>query len=265
MKFKLLSDLHLEFYRGKDYVWEPEELPGDEDTVLLLAGDIDTGMRAYDWIKDRCAQYKHVVYILGNHEFYGNEWFTVHKFWKRINDNELMAPNFTFLENDVLFLEDVMILGATLWTAVEDQTKDVGFTVWQGKRCMNDYLVSNIEMVPGVDTRKLHPYDTMGQHAQTIKFLTEELAKPWDGKTLVMTHHLPHNDCVAERFKGTELNAFFITDLDELIKEHNIDIWVHGHTHDPVDINVHGTRILCNPKGYPRENVDWNEDCLFDL
>jgi predicted phosphodiesterase len=34
-------------------------------------------------------------------------------------------------------------------------------------------------------------------------------------------------------------------------------LWIHGHTHDPFDYEINGTRVICNPRGYPGENASW--------
>ena len=93
----------------------------------------------------------------------------------------------------------------------------------------------------------------------------EFLKDDFDGKTIVMTHHLPHELCVHERFKGSMLNDYFRTDLNWMFEKYDIDYWVHGHTHDNVDVHVGKTRILCNPMGYHgvELNRDFNEDMTF--
>jgi predicted phosphodiesterase len=260
MKFKLVSDLHLEFYRGATE-WEPEQLPYDNEIVLLLAGDINTGLKAAPWLKTMCERYKHVVYILGNHEFYAHEWHEVKDGWKKLE----MPDNFTFLDDDVLYLDGVRVLGGTLWTLVQDQTKDFGGTVWKGQQRMTDYRVAKIRV--GNEYKRLDVGTTIRAHKDTVKFLTAELEKPYEGKTVVMTHHLPAMACVAERFKGDELNAFFVTKLEYLMEAYAIDVWCHGHTHDKVDTVVHNTRVLCNPRGYPgvQLNNEYIEDLTFEL
>ena len=35
--------------------------------------------------------------------------------------------------------------------------------------------------------------------------------------------------------------------------EHGPDLWIHGHTHDTIDRDLHGTRVVCNPSGYRQE------------
>ena len=263
MRFKLLSDLHLEFYsryRGGMFKqtkpWIPTPEPEDQDTVLLLAGDIHVGPKGLEWIERMAKRFLHVVYIAGNHEFYNQEYYETLDFWQ---DVEL--DNFTFLEQDYMIIEDVRIFGAVLWTNVTD-----GFNIWHGSRSMNDYQVIKFNHMRSGYIRKLNVQDTNNIHLETVKNLRKWLETPWEGKTIVMTHHLPHPLCVHEKWKGSNLNDFFMTNLDDIIEQYDIDYWVHGHTHDNVDVEVHGTRILCNPMGYHgvQLNQDFNEGLTFD-
>jgi Icc-related predicted phosphoesterase len=91
--------------------------------------------------------------------------------------------------------------------------------------------------------------------------------QPHDGPTIVVTHHLPHPLCVDPRFKTHPLNPAYMTNLDMYIEEYDIDVWIHGHTHSNVDVEVHGTRILCNPRGYyPTDlNGGFDEKFYFEV
>ena len=43
----------------------------------------------------------------------------------------------------------------------------------------------------------------------------------------------------------------FATNMDQFIIDNpQIQLWIHGHTHDPFDYGIGGTRVLCNPRGY---------------
>lgn len=259
MKFKLLTDLHLEFYRKtirtgviKQYPeWTPTPTDEDKDTILLLAGDIDVGTKGKAWIEDRCEQFQFVVYILGNHEFYGQDFDTVINDWTNMD----MPENFKFLNDGVIhFGNEVRVIGGTLWTLVTDP-----FDMWNGRKAMSDYHVIKR------NGENLTVNATNNAHQLTALFIEAQLQRPWKGKTIVMTHHLPHPLCVADRFKTDSLTAYFMTDLDYIIENYDIDVWAHGHTHDNVDVTVHGTRILCNPMGYHGValNQDFNEGLTF--
>jgi predicted phosphohydrolase len=253
-RFKLLSDLHLEFY--KDNVWKPIPSVLDKDTVLLLAGDIGVGMGAKSWITEMCGRYRYVIYILGNHEFYRQEIFKLKRKWNDVAD---MPENFIFLDNAVTYIDDVRILGSTLWTNIVNPHNR-----WFIQQGMSDYRV--IKINHNGNYRKLNTGDTDREHTKSLYFLSEELRQSWPGKTIVMTHHLPHPLCVAERFKNSPYNDGFVTNLDYIFEKFDIDVWCHGHTHDNVDVHVGKTRILCNPRGYHgyEINPDFNEDLIFE-
>jgi hypothetical protein len=34
-----------------------------------------------------------------------------------------------------------------------------------------------------------------------------------------------------------------------------VALWIFGHTHRAADLNVRGTRVISNPRGYPHEPV----------
>jgi len=256
MKFKLLSDLHLEFYKGD--LWKPAPTDQDKNTVLLLAGDIHVGKRGGPWIDEMCERFKEVVYILGNHEFYNQEYYKTIDFWK----NKDQTDNFTFLDNDWFIIDDVRIFGATLWTDVTD-----AHNIWYGPKMMTDYQIIKLNHMKSGQYRKINVQDTNNFHWETIVKLQDWLKTPWEGKTIVMTHHLPHPLCVHPKWTGNALNDFFMTNLDHIIEENDIDVWCHGHTHDNVDVNTHGTRIVCNPMGYHgiKLNQNFNEEFTFDL
>jgi predicted phosphodiesterase len=262
MKFKLLSDLHLEFYT-EGWVWKPKQHREDPNTILLLAGDIHVGGKAEPWIKEMCERFYHVVYILGNHEFYGQTWHGVKKHWANLD----MPDNFTFLDDDTVVIDGVRIIGGTLWTAIKDQTDDFAFTMWRGRQAMYDYAATSIVRVPGMKAERLTPQDTIGAHETTVKYIIKKLQEPFEGRTIVMTHHMPHEACIHPKYVGDWLNPFFITHLDDIIKTYDIAYWVHGHTHEKVDEIVHGTRILCNPKGYYgyEVNKDFMEGLVFNV
>jgi hypothetical protein len=92
-------------------------------------------------------------------------------------------------------------------------------------------------------------------HYQNIDWLESALAKPFDGKTVVITHHAPHPQSIHPRFNLSPINAAFVSDLSRLMGK--ADVWVHGHMHDSFDYTVHNnggqTRVLVNPRGYVRK------------
>jgi len=276
MRFRLLSDLHLEFEdRTEDYT--PIPLDTDAETVLILAGDVAVGRGAVEFLRRMCDQFYQVVYILGNHEYYDNEVNALQRKWNEFADNE--APdNFIFLNDDWRLIADpndpkapkTRIVGGTLWT---DFDGGDWFAMNAARQGMNDFNCVKIKLPPETDgTRGYHkrrwlPEDAIRAHKQTLFTITETVRVPHDGPTVVVTHHLPHPLCVGDGFRGDRLNPAYMTNLDMHIEKYDIDVWCHGHTHDTVDVEVHGTRILCNPRGYVGHelNKDFNEQFIFKV
>lgn len=245
MKLHILSDVHNEFS-----VFEAPETDAD---VVILAGDIDVGTRAMSWAK----QFKKpVIYLLGNHEFYGHTYEEVIEETKRQTE----GTSIHFLDNQELILEGVRFLGATLWTdfQVFGESRSV-LAMMTAQQLMNDYKHIRI----GSEQRRLTPDDTRALHEKAVSFLKAKLAEPFEGKTVVITHHAPSLESVAERFKQDILTCAFASDLTALMGP-NVALWVHGHVHNSSDYVCHGTRVVCNPRGYQHHNEAASENRSFN-
>jgi hypothetical protein len=99
-------------------------------------------------------------------------------------------------------------------------------------------------------TRVFAPEDAARIHFMSLGFIREELARPFDGITVVATHHAPSLRSVPGQFRTDPLSAAYASDLESLIEEFQPPIWVHGHTHTSFDYTIGATRIVCNPRGY---------------
>lgn len=94
-------------------------------------------------------------------------------------------------------------------------------------------------------------------------FLEHALTEPFDGPTIVVTHHLPSLRSVAERFRANPVSAGFASNLDDLV-DRGATLWVHGHTHDScLWRSDGGTLVACNPAGYPRQGGRQQENDRF--
>ena len=98
-------------------------------------------------------------------------------------------------------------------------------------------------------------------------FIAAALADPFDGTTVVITHHTPSPKSVHPRYAGDALNAAFSSNLEHLmIGSKAPALWIHGHTHDSYDYVVNGcTRVVANPRGYTgRYGAVGQENALFN-
>ena len=106
------------------------------------------------------------------------------------------------------------------------------------------------------------PDDAAAIFQRHAAWLQRELAREHAGETVVITHHAPTRHSIHPRFADSLLNACFVSDAEHLLRAGRVALWVHGHTHDSFDHRVHGTRVVCNPRGYARGGV--NENAAFD-
>jgi predicted phosphodiesterase len=242
MKLRIFSDLHNEFA-----LFEPT--PSEAD-VVILAGDIDIKSRGVGWANDvfQCP----VIYVCGNHEYYGGHIdHTLRKM------KEAAMPHVHVLENEVLNLDQTRFLVTTAWTDYSSTGDTVGSkrAAWE---CMNDFAVTRADE----SYRRLHPDDLIAKSRAAYTWLSQELEKPFNGKTVVVTHHAPALDHVGDEHPET-LIAAYANDWPELLGK--ADLWIYGHTHVAADFTKCGCRVVSNPRGYPGQETGFDPNLLIDL
>ena len=226
MRLQLLSDVHVEFHadQGADFVRSLE--PAGVD-VLVLAGDIAVGAGIVSALRLFCEHYRDaaVVYVHGNHEYYGTDRESVVGFTREAS---AANRNLVWLDSETAEIGGQRFVGGPLWF---ERRPDAA----QFKRSMADF-----GQIAGFES---WVYDENGRMR---RLLAAELRET----DVVVTHHLPTQRSVPPRFSSSPLNAFFVCDVEELIEERRPRLWMHGHTHTSVDTRIGPTRILCNPFGY---------------
>ncbi len=240
MKIKIWSDLHLEF-RNNLFDHIHIEHPDDKETTLLLAGDISTGIGAQPFVEEMCKHFKHVLMIHGNHEYYYNDFEKVVKDWQ--NWELAGSPkNFHFLYNDWRILDGVRFIGGTMWTNFDDGEP---MTMASAHRQMNDYVeIRNAG-------QRITPHFILREYDRFYDFLIAKFNEPFDGPTVVMTHHSPGNALKRKGRAGDRLDACYFADIEEMIGHYDcVKLFCHGHTHRNWDYMINETRVVCNPYGY---------------
>lgn len=245
MKVHVLSDLHLG-------VCEMDRPLTDAD-VVVLAGDIGPPRQAAAWAMrfDRP-----VLYVLGNHEFYGG-----HIDAAATELAQLCAgTQVRLLDDDEVVIDGVRFLGSTLWTDFmlhgDGAAKQLAIDAAQ--RFMRDF-----SRIRSGDGKTLFtPADAAARFARHAAWLDAKLDTAHAGPTVVITHHAPSPRSIHPRFAGSALNACFVSRAEHLVGAARAGWWIHGHTHDSFDYELHGSRVVCNPRGYAKNGV--NENPLFD-
>jgi hypothetical protein len=182
-----------------------------------------------------------VLYVAGNHEFYS---YSLEQM--RIDlRNAAKGTSVHFMDNDVLSLGGVRFLGATLWTDYQLQCEKTQRQLMEfADRHLNDHHLIRTQ------EGRFTPAQAINEHEQSRHWLARQLAAPFPGKTVVVTHHGPHPLSIHPRFAGDYLNAAFVSDVSDLLCQ--ADLWLHGHVHDSFEYSVCGCRVVANPRGYAR-------------
>ncbi len=239
MKIHVISDLHLEHAAFA--------VPDVDADVVVLAGDIAPGTAGIDWMRDTFAA-RPVLHVAGNHEFYGEDLPGLTSRLKQA----AAGSDIHVLENDEIVIDGVRFLGCSLWTDFDlAGSENRANTMRICERLVNDYKrIRSTEL-----DRPLRAQDTRDLHLTSRAWLTERLAVPHTGPTVVITHHAP---LVRQRPDNPVMAAVggaFASDLSALISGDAVDLWIFGHIHRMIDTDVNGTRMLSNQRGYPHEPV----------
>jgi predicted phosphodiesterase len=269
MKIALASDLHLEF-------GDLDIANTDNAEVLILSGDIcvaaDLDMRDrrqtemgfararserfHDFFERCAANFPHVIYVMGNHEYYHSDFATALGEMRR---KLAHLPNLHIMERDVKVINDVTFIGGTLWTDMNNQDS---LTLYHMRTMMNDFRVIQNSTTPvhfrteegEFKTRvgKFSPEDAVEEHVKMKQYIQSVVQGNNDTKYVVVGHHSPSRKSTHEMYADdTVMNGGYSSDLDEFIQDHpQIRLWTHGHTHHPFDYVIGETRIVCNPRGY---------------
>ena len=261
MKIALASDIHLEF--------GDLEFTNEGADVLVLAGDIMIAQDLYDhttetiqeslnqgnklgnrqqaaikyrnFLERASVQFKHVIMIAGNHEFYHGRWY---KALDTMRHECNQFHNVYFLEDQVKEIDEVLFVGSTLWT---DMNKNEWHTKYQVKQGMSDFKIIKNDQN---GYRNLHPDDVIVRHSKSLEFIKNTIVNT-SKKIVVVTHHAPSDMSVADCYKGDILmNGAYRSNLEDFIMDSNINLWCHGHTHFSFDYMLGNTRVVCNPRGY---------------
>lgn len=237
-----MSDLHLEFREdeGEEFI---SQLTADDCDVLALAGDITAGKNRIKRTLERFVArgFKHIVYVFGNHEYYGSSAHYLRNSIKKwLNEQEY--DHVHFLENEVAEIEGVSFVGTTMWFADTAETRAFQFR-------MNDF-------------RQIKQFNSYIWHANKIasKFLAENVSEG----CVVVTHHAPTHKSLYSGFRGSKLNCFYISDQADIILDQQPALWFHGHMHDPNDYMVGECNVKSNPFGYWKHewNQNWQEEIV---
>ena len=247
MKLRYFSDLHLEFIKPNKIETFIKKIPSGIDEICILAGDIGNPYQTnyYIFMDFISKNFKKTFIIAGNHEYYNKT--------KNIEETNIFLKeyfqkfnNISFLDNNYENYNGYCFIGTTLWSKITNPI----------------YEINDVYSIPNFDYIKYNKLNI-----KSVKFLDDALN---NNNCIVITHHMPSGSLIDKKYKTANMinyNQWFYCDLDKLIdeKKNKIKCWFYGHTHTPSNVLINEIPFLCNPIGYPNENVKVNFETNIKL
>jgi Icc-related predicted phosphoesterase len=252
MKIQIFSDLHV----GVRPIKKITIVDGVD--LVIVAGDTCEGaLRAFEYLRRIVPMHIPIVMVMGNHEYY-RRFVPIELELARSHSATF---NIRLLEDDTVVLGGIRLVGATLWTdyAIFGEANQAAVM----NACasgMNDHRLIGWQKQPWL---RFRPQEAALLHDRSKAYLTETLAVPFAGPTVVVSH--VHWDSVHPRFRTDPVTGAFVSDLSALIEAHRPALWVHGHVHNSSDYRIGDTRIVCNPHGYGNENADFDGTLVVEV
>lgn len=231
MKFQIFSDLHMEYHEHEKSCTDffLKKLLDPTADYYVFAGDIGIGyMETFDRLLKIVDHPFKLIYIGGNHEFYG---LTLEK----IDKDGDHIRTFSSLKDRTL------IVANTLWSHIPDQFVRAVKDTWDFQQM-----------------RGLTPSMWNYWHNSCLTSM-KKIMNSHEGeydKLVIITHYAPSFKSVLPEYVGASNNCIFANNLDDMIEEYSPDLWIHGHMHSFLDYTLHKTRVICNPRGYPHVSGD---------
>lgn len=237
-KYFVVSDLHLEFRTGQeDKYWEAfPEHRGCK--VCLCAGDL-TSFGLPEAIVTKhfvrlCNRFEKVIYVPGNHEYYGSYTADVERKLRALEYNLGSALKILWSGEPYVF-DGQRFVGDTMWFPDRPE-------VHIYRRMIND----------SVQIKGLFPWCFTKSHL-FLSWIRQHLQED----DIVITHHIPTDADTHPMWKASQTQPYFLNiDTDRYLAEANTikpKAWIYGHTHDKHHFHVGRTQFICNPVGYPGE------------
>ena len=272
---QLISDVH-----GH---WERVNISTEAQLVVAL-GDMEDGINAINKLK---AFNVPVIYVPGNHEYYGGDLGTRLQELKDIaRGTQIIVAN-----NETVISGHTRFICSTLWTDHQGMNEQL---IAHSLTSLNDYNHIRVEqwisdqknqqkylaelrsfedayprkknLFPS-NPLKMNPIIAKILHEKSIHYIYDQLSDQWDGDTVILTHHAPSLSSLQTAGYFTipnpgKFDPFFklknkpykigayANSLDYIFSNFRIELWLHGHIHEGIRYSLHGTDIITNPTGY---------------
>jgi len=253
MKFQLISDLHLEYYKSLPDI---NKIITPSAPNLILAGDICFAKHKNFilFFKQISSMFENIIYVLGNHEYYNkieDGFHSIAEIEIYIKNKLKHLQNVHILQNNFIDLSGVVVIGCTLWSYLSK------------KDMVGDICILPNDFIKFRNKLRLKSSITNNIHLEHKKYLTDILEGFEEHKKLVITHFLPSKKCIDPKFKFDTFNKSYYSNCDDIVEK--ADIWCAGHTHKFMIKNINGTPVYINPVGYLWEESNYKKNLTFEI
>ncbi len=141
------------------------------------------------------------------------------------------------LENRITDIDGQVFIGCTLWTDS------------QRTKLLNDIKFVDFDII-------------CKWHQKQVAWLWDMVEKKYTKDSIIITHHAPSFKSVPTQ---DYLTSAFCNNLDQLVRESEAKLWIHGHTHFSCDYTIGKTRVVSNQVGHKREDTGYEKNKIIEV
>lgn len=237
VKLQIASDLHIEFSHEEKI--NPLTYIKPSAPYLILTGDIGSLYRYNQltfFLKGLSCHFRHIFYILGNNEFYFRNNYkpkTPEELYKSAYNLEELISNLTILENKMVKLENIFLIGSTLWSDITYLPKNYKIKYFTKEKYNQLNIKSKKSILELLEIANNYNIDRTDKNLEKLKIV-------------VATHYPPIEEL--SQYKKYKKDMY-INDMYTFLEWANI--WIYGHVHNNKDILSYNCRVVGNQYGKP--------------
>lgn len=256
MLLDTISDLHIDFYIRADGVLNDDAIktycnnelfaPNHKHAeILIVAGDLShynfQTKAVLEYLQKE--YYTKVFFVTGNHDLYlvNDQYKTSQQRVKELKGMFKRNKNIHLLDGDILEYKGIRIGGTMGW--------------YDGTYCNKVHAFCNplaLWRNTMNDATRIKGYTDFYEIYAEEKPKLERIYKECD---VIVTHinPMPHARFFSPGYRLEPTSGFYAFDGEYEVEHTPAKLWVFGHAHSAIDLEVYNTRLVCNALGYPDE------------
>jgi 3',5'-cyclic AMP phosphodiesterase CpdA len=260
MLAQIFSDLHLDMQGSEAIADLVQRICAVEADLTIIPGDLTTEGDILAWmtVLNTICKQRPVIFVPGNHDYYGRNLVETVSLLETYKRSDICPTNLHILQNSSVEIQGQRFVGSTAWFRLPSISSGGGWTSLStsfDRNWVSDWV--DCRWIKGFERDINSFYEHCCQYLyDTVK-----------NTDVVITHHYPTVDSIHPGYQGSRMNAFFHAQLGALVASAKPKLWIHGHTHYKVEKELYtfGTKIRCNPLGYPGENPEFSPNYIVEI